>query len=115
MLGLIALMRALESGVATSRSLVESALAKSPDPAGEGRRIFIALDPDCVRAQADMIDRARHLGRHPGPFAGIPGCSMYAEKSLVPAVACSRRTVERPPIVLLLRACVRMGLSRSDA
>jgi len=69
---LIALMRALESGTATSRSLVESALAKSQDPAGEGRRIFIALDPDWVRAQADMIDGARRLGRHPGPFAGIP-------------------------------------------
>ena len=36
---LIALMRALESGTVTSRSLVESALAKSQYPAGEGRRI----------------------------------------------------------------------------
>lgn len=70
--GLIELMRQLESGATSARSLVESALAKAEDPAGEGKRMFIDLDADWVRAQADAIDRERRAGRHPSPFAGIP-------------------------------------------
>jgi aspartyl-tRNA(Asn)/glutamyl-tRNA(Gln) amidotransferase subunit A len=69
---LIDLMRALESGEVTARALVDAALAKAADPAGEGKRIFIALDAEWVRAQADAIDRARRAGRQPSPFAGVP-------------------------------------------
>ena len=72
MAGLIELMRALEEGAITARALADSALAKAGDPAGEGARIFIALDADWVRAEADAVDRARRRGRHPSPFAGIP-------------------------------------------
>jgi aspartyl-tRNA(Asn)/glutamyl-tRNA(Gln) amidotransferase subunit A len=69
---LIELMQSLETGAVTARSLVESGLAKAADPAGEGKRIFIALDADWIRAQADEIDRARRAGRQASPFAGIP-------------------------------------------
>ena len=48
--GLIELMRALEEGAVTARALADLALAKASDPAGEGGRIFIALDAEWVRA-----------------------------------------------------------------
>lgn len=70
--GLMELMRALESGASTSRALVEAALDKAEDAAGEGQRIFIELDADWIRAQADAADDARRRGRHASPFAGIP-------------------------------------------
>lgn len=69
---LIELMQSLETGAVTARSLVESALAKAGDPAGEGKRIFIDLDAEWIRAQADAVDRARRIGRQASPFAGIP-------------------------------------------
>ncbi len=69
---LIELMQSLESGAVTARSLVEAALAKAADPVGEGKRIFMALDADWIRAQADAVDRARRAGRQASPFAGIP-------------------------------------------
>lgn len=70
--GLIEFMRQLESGAITARALVEAALAKAEHPDGEGRRIFIELDADWIRIQADLIDSERRRGRHRSPFAGIP-------------------------------------------
>lgn len=70
--GLVDLMQSLESGSVKSRDLVEAALARANNTDGEGARVFIALDADWVRAQADAIDRGRRAGRQPSPFAGIP-------------------------------------------
>lgn len=70
--GLIELMRLLESGATSARALVEAALDKAQHPAGEGRRIFVELDADWIRVQADLIDGERRRGRHRSPFAGIP-------------------------------------------
>jgi aspartyl-tRNA(Asn)/glutamyl-tRNA(Gln) amidotransferase subunit A len=66
------LAQALEEGTATSRALVESCLEKIYDSAGEGRRVYISLDPDRVRSEADRIDAARREGLAPSPLAGIP-------------------------------------------
>jgi aspartyl-tRNA(Asn)/glutamyl-tRNA(Gln) amidotransferase subunit A len=62
----------LASGAATSRQLIETALARAQDPAGEGGRSFITLYADQARASADAMDRLRRHNRHPGPYAGIP-------------------------------------------
>ena len=56
----------------TSRELVEQALAKISDPAGEGARAFIKVDAAGARAAADYQDMLRRSGRAPSPFAGIP-------------------------------------------
>jgi len=64
--------RDLQSGAVTSRGLVEEALAKIEDPAGEGSRTFIRVFRDSALAAADASDRLRAAGLVPSPLAGIP-------------------------------------------
>ena len=46
----------LREGKTTSRELVEQALAKISDPAGEGVRAFIKVDAEGALAAADYQD-----------------------------------------------------------
>jgi aspartyl-tRNA(Asn)/glutamyl-tRNA(Gln) amidotransferase subunit A len=62
----------LRDGKIYSRKLVEQALAKISDPAGEGARAFIKVDEEGALAAADYQDRLRRQNRQPSPFAGIP-------------------------------------------
>jgi aspartyl-tRNA(Asn)/glutamyl-tRNA(Gln) amidotransferase subunit A len=66
------LARDLRDGKGSSRELVEQALAKISDPAGEGERAFIKVDAEGARAAADYQDQLRRRNRQPSPFAGIP-------------------------------------------
>ncbi len=54
---------------ASSRTVVEAALERAADPAGEGRRVFLSLDPEGARRAADAIDRQP---ARPLPIAGLP-------------------------------------------
>jgi len=67
-----ALARDLEGGRVTARKLIEGALARIADPAGEGAATFLAVHGDVARATADHLDGLRKLGRQPSRFAGIP-------------------------------------------
>jgi len=62
----------LEAGRTTSRALVDICLARIADEAGEGARVFVRVDAQAARAQADAIDMLRACGRAPGRLAGIP-------------------------------------------
>jgi aspartyl-tRNA(Asn)/glutamyl-tRNA(Gln) amidotransferase subunit A len=62
----------LGSGRTTSRQLIEDALARIQDPAGEGARAFIKTHAAQARVMADAVDSLRKAGRSPGPYAGIP-------------------------------------------
>lgn len=62
----------LREGKTSSRKLVEQALAKISDPAGEGARAFIKVDAEGAPAAADYQDRLRRQNRQPSQFAGIP-------------------------------------------
>jgi len=55
-----------------SRGVVEECLARIDDPAGEGKRTFLAVHADDALAAADRYDRMRARGAVPSPFAGIP-------------------------------------------
>lgn len=66
------LARDLDSGRATSRGLVEQALARIADPKGQGRAAFIKVDSEAALAAADRQDRLRKAGRSPSRLAGIP-------------------------------------------
>ncbi len=66
------LAEALQAGRTTSRQLVEQCLERIADPAGEGARVFITVETEAARAQADATDLLRKHGRAAGPYAGIP-------------------------------------------
>ena len=62
----------LRDGKTSSRELVEQALAKISDPAGEGGRAFIRVDTEGARVAADYQDQLRRRNHQPSQFAGIP-------------------------------------------
>lgn len=62
----------LASGKTTSRALLEEALARVADPAGEGARAFLKLYTDTARADADHSDRLRAAGVVRSPVEGLP-------------------------------------------
>ena len=67
-----ALQRDLAAGKTSSRELVEQALARIADPAGEGARAFMKVYADCARADADHADRLRKAGIRRSPVDGLP-------------------------------------------
>jgi aspartyl-tRNA(Asn)/glutamyl-tRNA(Gln) amidotransferase subunit A len=62
----------LASGKTTSRELVDTALARIADPAGEGARAFIKVYADAARAAADYSDTLRRAGVLRSPIEGLP-------------------------------------------
>ena len=62
----------LSAGRTTSRTLVETALERIADPAGQGSTVFMHVDADSARAAADAHDRLRAAGTVLSPLAGIP-------------------------------------------
>ena len=62
----------LAAGRTSSRELVEQALARIADPAGEGARAFLKVHADAARAEADHADRLRKAGVRRSPVDGLP-------------------------------------------
>jgi aspartyl-tRNA(Asn)/glutamyl-tRNA(Gln) amidotransferase subunit A len=62
----------LAAGRTTSRELVEAALSRIADPAGEGARTFVKVYADTAREAADAQDRLRRAGYVASPLAGLP-------------------------------------------
>src|SRR5258708_39438922 len=69
---LAALGTALRDGRTNSRTLVDEALARIADPAGEGKRAFLRVYAEQARAAAEAQDRLRAVGIAGGPLAGLP-------------------------------------------
>ena len=67
-----ALQRDLAAGRTSSRELVEQALARIADPAGEGARAFIKVYAEAARADAMQADRLRQSGVVRSAVDGIP-------------------------------------------
>jgi hypothetical protein len=67
-----ALSRELAEGRTTSRALLEQALARIADPAGEGARAFLKVYADEARAAADFSDRLRRAGVVRSAVEGLP-------------------------------------------
>ena len=66
------LSRDLAAGRVTSRELVEQALARIADPAGEGARAFMKVYAEAARADADQADRLRKAGIVRSAVDGLP-------------------------------------------
>ena len=62
----------LAAGRTSSRALVEEALARIADPAGEGARAFIQVNAASARADADHADRLRKSGVVRSAVDGLP-------------------------------------------
>jgi aspartyl-tRNA(Asn)/glutamyl-tRNA(Gln) amidotransferase subunit A len=60
------------AGRTTSRALVETALERIADPAGQGATVFTHVDAERARAAADAHDRLRASGTVLSPLAGVP-------------------------------------------
>lgn len=66
------LQRRLDAGEITSAELVEQALERIADPAGEGSRAFTAVWADQARAAAKASDTLRQAGLARSPLEGLP-------------------------------------------
>jgi len=66
------LKQQLEQGLVTSRALIEEAIVRIDDPAGEGKLAFLTVDRERARDHADHYDAERAKGRALPPYAGIP-------------------------------------------
>jgi len=64
--------RALAEEKASARALVEAALERAEDKAGEGPRAFTRLYAPAAREAAEATDRLAKAGGTPPPLAGIP-------------------------------------------
>ena len=62
----------LASGTTTARRLVEEALERIEDPAGEGGKAFLSVAAERARATADGVDSIRRGGGSVPRFAGLP-------------------------------------------
>jgi aspartyl-tRNA(Asn)/glutamyl-tRNA(Gln) amidotransferase subunit A len=62
----------LSAGRTTSRRLLEQALARIADPAGEGARTFLKVYGELARAEADHADRLRKAGIVRSLVDGLP-------------------------------------------
>jgi len=67
-----ALSRDLSAGKTSSRELVEQALGRIADPAGEGARAFMKVYAESARADADQADRLRKAGIVRSAVDGLP-------------------------------------------
>ena len=64
--------QALAQGTTTSARLVDEALERGGDPAGEGARVFTRLFRESARVQAAASDNLRAAGIVASPLHGIP-------------------------------------------
>lgn len=62
----------LRANRTTSRALVEQALERIEDAAGQGSTVFLQVDAAAARAAADAHDALRRAGTVLSPLAGIP-------------------------------------------
>jgi aspartyl-tRNA(Asn)/glutamyl-tRNA(Gln) amidotransferase subunit A len=62
----------LDAGRTSSRALVEEALARIADPAGEGARAFMKVYTQAARADADHADALRKAGVRRSLIDGLP-------------------------------------------
>jgi aspartyl-tRNA(Asn)/glutamyl-tRNA(Gln) amidotransferase subunit A len=62
----------LAAGRATSADLVQSALERIDDLAGEGRRAYITVLREQAKSAAQSADLLRRAGVHLSPLAGLP-------------------------------------------
>lgn len=69
---ILQLAKQLGTGQTSSIKLVEACIERIADPAGEGVRAFLQVNPDAVREAALASDQLRRAGVYLSPLMGIP-------------------------------------------
>ena len=117
----LSLAHDLVAGRTTSRELIERALARAADPAGEGARTFTKIYSDSARAAADAQDRLRAAGYVPSPLAGLPvSIKDLFDVAGEPTSAASKALDDMPPaqhdapVVARLRAGGAILIGRTN-
>jgi aspartyl-tRNA(Asn)/glutamyl-tRNA(Gln) amidotransferase subunit A len=99
----------LAAGDITARALVEQALERIDDPAGEGPRAFMHVSRESARKQADEIDRRRAAGQRVAPFAGVPAAIKDLFDSAGEVTRAGSRVLnDRPPAAADAPAVARL-------
>ncbi len=118
---LSALAADLASGAASSRDLLEAAIAAAEDPAGEGGQVFVHLNAGRARAEADASDRLRAAGVVPSPLAGLPvSIKDLFDVAGEATTAASRTLADTPPagrdsvVVARIRAAGGIPFGRTN-
>src|ERR1700722_11750090 len=111
----------LAAGRTTSRALVDAALARIANPAGEGARTFTKIYADQARAAADAQDQLRKAGYVASPLAGLPVSvkdlfDVAGEQTLAGSKALDDRPAANKdaPIVARLRAAGAVLVGRTN-
>ena len=111
----------LAAGRTSSRALVELALARIADAAGEGARSFIKVYADNARAAADAQDRLQLAGYVASPLAGLPvSIKDLFDVAGEVTLAGSKALDDRPPaardapVVARLRAAGAVLIGRTN-
>jgi aspartyl-tRNA(Asn)/glutamyl-tRNA(Gln) amidotransferase subunit A len=111
----------LAAGRTTSRALVEEALARIADPAGEGSRCFLRVYADTARVAAEAQDRLRSAGYVASPLAGLPVSikdlfDVAGERTLAGSKALDDAppATQNAPIVARLRAAGAVLIGRTN-
>jgi aspartyl-tRNA(Asn)/glutamyl-tRNA(Gln) amidotransferase subunit A len=100
---------ALAEGSTTSAQLVEEALSRITDPAGEGARAFVAVQAEAALAAAGAMDALRRAGRAPSPYAGIPiSIKDLFDQAGVTTAAGSMARRDAPPATATAPAIARL-------
>ena len=71
MKSLFLLAQELNSGLTTSRDLVEKSLSKIKDPEGEGKRVILKVHEVEARKNADTADKRRSKIGSVSPLEGL--------------------------------------------
>jgi aspartyl-tRNA(Asn)/glutamyl-tRNA(Gln) amidotransferase subunit A len=111
----------LAAGRTTSRTLVDEALARIADPAGEGARTFTKVYADEARAAADAQDKLRGAGYVASPLAGLPVSikdlfDVAGEVTLAGSTALDDRppAMQDAPIVARLKAAGAVVVGKTN-
>jgi aspartyl-tRNA(Asn)/glutamyl-tRNA(Gln) amidotransferase subunit A len=111
----------LAAGRTTSRALVEAALARIADPAGEGSRTFTKVYAEQARAAAEAQDQLRKAGYVASLLAGLPlSIKDLFDVAGEVTLAGSKALDDRPPatrdapIVARLRAAGAVIVGRTN-
>ncbi|HLZ67994.1 MAG TPA: amidase [Aliidongia sp.] len=111
----------LAAGRTTSARLVDDALTRIADPAGEGARTYTRVYGDAARAAAAAADSLRAAGQAQGPLAGLPiSIKDLFDVAGEVTLAASTALADRPPaaadapIVRRLRAAGAVVIGKTN-